>query len=98
MHPGAASDITGIGEFIEEDSLRAAGRVRKDILDAIRKLVPFPYQGYQRTDITSRPLCFWTTHKSLIAYAPDEMPPLVIAVLDGRRNPRVIEAILRGRQ
>ena len=49
-------------------------------------------------DLTSRPLRFWTAHKYLIAYAPDEAPLLVIAVLDGRRNPRVIEAILRGIQ
>jgi hypothetical protein len=33
----------------------------------------------------------------LIAYAPDEKPLVVIAVLHGRRNPLVISAILRGR-
>ena len=46
LHPGAASDITGIWEFIAEDSLHAAGRVRRDILDAIHNLVPFPHQGH----------------------------------------------------
>ncbi len=38
LHPAAASDITGIWEFIAEDNLRAARRVREDILDAICKL------------------------------------------------------------
>jgi plasmid stabilization system protein ParE len=52
VHPGAASDITGIWEFIAEGNPDAAGRVREDILDAIRKLVPFPHQGRQRTDLT----------------------------------------------
>jgi hypothetical protein len=33
----------------------------------------------------------------MIAYAPDEYPLLVIAVLHGRRNPRVMAAILRAR-
>ena len=33
----------------------------------------------------------------VIAYSPDEKPIAVIAVLHGRRNPRVIAAILRGR-
>jgi hypothetical protein len=34
----------------------------------------------------------------VIAYAPDEKPLAVIAVLHGRRSPRVIAAILKGRE
>ena len=98
LHPGAASDITSIWEFIAEDNPRAAGRVREDILDAIRRLVPFPLQGHQRADLTSRPLRFRTVRNYLIAYAPDEKPLLILAVLHGRRSPRVIAAILRGRK
>jgi plasmid stabilization system protein ParE len=41
LHPGAASDITSIWEFIAKDNPLAAKRVREDILDAICKLVPF---------------------------------------------------------
>jgi len=48
LHPGAAPDITSIWEFIAEDSLDAATRVRQDILDAIHRLVPFPRQGHHR--------------------------------------------------
>jgi plasmid stabilization system protein ParE len=98
LHPGAASDITSIWEFIAAENPRAAGRVREDILDAIRRLVPFPRQGHQRADLTSRPLRFRRVHDYLIAYAPDERPLLVIAVLHGRRSPRVIAAILQGRR
>jgi plasmid stabilization system protein ParE len=35
---------------------------------------------------------------AIIAYAPDERPLLIIAVLHGRRSPRVIAAILRERK
>jgi plasmid stabilization system protein ParE len=56
LHPGAAQDSTDIWEFIAEDNLVAAGRVREDILVGIRSLIPFPYQGHTRTDLTSRPL------------------------------------------
>jgi plasmid stabilization system protein ParE len=97
LHPDAGLDIVSIWEFIAEDNLRSAKRVREDILDAIRGLVPFPRQGHRRTDLTSRPLRFLTLRNYLIAYAPDEKPLAVIAVLDGRRSPRVIAAILRGR-
>jgi len=54
LHPGAAQDITEIWEFIAEDNPLAAGRMREDILDAIRSLVYFPNQGHMRTDLTSR--------------------------------------------
>jgi plasmid stabilization system protein ParE len=58
LHPGAAQDITDIWEFILEDNPLAARRVREDILDAVRKLVPFPHQGHKRPDLTTKPLRF----------------------------------------
>jgi len=98
LHPLAAQDITDIWTFIANDSPRAARRVREQILDAIRGLVPFPHQGHKRPDLTSRPLRFIVVHEYLIAYAPDEKPLWVIAVMHGRRSPRVMAAILRGRE
>jgi hypothetical protein len=46
----------------------------------------------------SRPLRFWRVHDYLIAYAPDERPLWVVAVMHGHRSPRVMAAILRGRE
>jgi plasmid stabilization system protein ParE len=98
LHPGAAQDITEIWEFIAGDNPVAARAFRGDILDAIRKLVRFPRQGHERPDLTSRPLRFRVVRDYLIAYAPEEEPLVVIAVLHGRRNPRIIAAVLRGRE
>jgi plasmid stabilization system protein ParE len=98
LHPEAAKDITEIWEYIAADSPQAAKRVREEILDAIRRLVPFPHQGHKRSDLTSRRLRFQTVKDFLIAYAPDQKPLLVIAVLHGRRNPRVLAAVLRSRE
>jgi plasmid stabilization system protein ParE len=98
LHPGAAQDIVDIWEYIAEDSPLAAQRVRKEILEAIRALVPFPYQGHLRTELTSRPLRFQIVREFVIAYAPEEKPIVVVAVLHGKRNPRVIAAILAGRK
>ncbi len=64
----------------------------------IRALVPFPQVGHIRSDLTSRPLRFHPIRNFLIAYAPDEQPLLVLAVLHGRRNPRVTAALLRTRE
>jgi plasmid stabilization system protein ParE len=98
LHPLAAQDIIDLWTFIANDSPQAARRVREDILDAIRALVHFPHQGHQRPDLTSRPLRFTVVYEYLIAYAPDEKPLWVVAVMHGRRSPRVMAAILRSRE
>lgn len=98
LHPEAAQDILEIWEYIAQDSPLSAKRVREDILDSIRNLVAFPHQGHTRPDLTLRPLRFQIVRDFLIAYAPDEKPILVVAVVHGRRNPRVMAAILRGRK
>lgn len=61
-------------------------------------VVPFPHQGQSRPDLTRRPLRFIVVREYPIAYAPDEKPLWVVAVLHGKRNPRTMAAILRGRQ
>jgi plasmid stabilization system protein ParE len=67
-------------------------------LAAIDAVVPFPNQGHKRPDLTSRPLRFILVREYLIAYAPDEKPLWVIAVMHGRRSPRAMAAILKGRE
>jgi len=97
FHPEARFDLDEIWEFIRADNLDAAERTIAEILSAIRALVPFPHQGHRRPDLTSRPLRFILVREYLVAYAPEEKPLWVVAVLHGRRNPRVMAAILRGR-
>ena len=99
LHPEAYNDLDGITEYItEHGSPDAAHRVVDEILDALANLVPFPQRGHRRPDLTSRPLRFILVYDYLIAYAPDEKPLWVIAVLHGARNPRVMAAILRERE
>ncbi len=97
LHPQAYTDPEEIWEYIAADSLDAADGVREEIYEAIQSLVPFPYEGHSRPDLTAQPLRFQSVRDYVIAYAPDEKPLAVIAVLHGRRSPRVIAAILRGR-
>ena len=69
-----------------------------EIFDTIRGLVPFPGQGHRRPDLTSRPLRFTLVREYLIAYAPEEKPLWILAAMHGRRSPRLMAAILRGRE
>ena len=98
FHPEARLDLDEIWEFIRGDNLDAADRLIAEILDAIDALVPFPGRGHRRPDLTSQPLRFILVREYLIAYAPEEEPLWVVAVMHGRRSPRVMAAILRGRE
>ena len=98
FHPEAAIDLDEIWEFIAESNLDAADKVVADILAAIDTVAASPRQGFRRPDLTSRPLRFILSREYLIAYAPDEKPLWILAVIHGRRNPRTIAAILRGRE
>jgi len=98
FHPEARFDLDEIWEYIHADNLDAADRTITEILSAIRAVVEHPDQGHKRPDLTSRPLRFIVVRDYLIAYAPTERPLWVVAVIHGRRSPRVMAAILRGRE
>jgi plasmid stabilization system protein ParE len=98
LHPDALADLTEIWGYIAADNPAAADRILEEIHEAISDLVPFPQAGHSRSDLTSRPLRFHPIRDFLIVYAPDEKPLVVLAILHGRRNPRVIAALLRGRE
>ena len=98
FHPAAYTDLEEIWGFIAADSLDAADHVLDEIHVAIRSLVAFPNQGHRRPDLTSRPLRFRRVRDYLIAYAPDARPLQIIALLHGRRSPRVLAMILRERE
>ena len=94
FHPEAEVDLIEIWDFIAEDGVDAAGRVRDDISATVRRLVRTPNQGHRRNDLTSHP----GVNDYQIASAPEEKPLLVLAVLHSRRNQRILAGILRGRE
>lgn len=98
FHREAEIDLNTIWEFIAEDNRYAADRIVDQIEATIEALVAFPHQGYRRPNLTSRPLRFKLAGEYVIAYAPEKKPLWVVAVFHGRRNPRVIAAMLRGRE
>ena len=98
FHPEAFADLTDIWEYIATDNIDAADRVAEHIEVALRTLATSPHIGHRRSDLTTRPLRFHVVDRAfLIAYAPDEIPLWVVAVFHGRRSPRLMAAVLRGR-
>jgi toxin ParE1/3/4 len=99
FHPEAFGDLDEIWEYIALDNIDAADGVLGDIHASLRVLSASPHIGHRRPDLTKRPLRFHVVRDEyLIAYAADERPVWVVAVLHGHRNPRVMAAILRDRE
>jgi len=96
LHPRAFDDLDEIRSYIAADNVDAADRVISEIFESFRSLVRFPNQGHKRPDLTSRALSFIVVREYLIAYAPDEKPLWIVAVIHGRRSPRLMAKILRG--
>jgi plasmid stabilization system protein ParE len=98
LHPEAFSDLDGIRAYIAQDNPDARQPGDHGIFDEMRALVAFPNQGYRRPNLTSRPLRFKLVREYVISYAPEKRPLWVVAVFHGRRSPRLMAAILRGRE
>ena len=98
LHPEAFADLDDIRDYIAQNNPDAADRVMSEIFGRFRELVPLPDQGFRRQDLSSRLLRFTLVREYLIAYAPEEKPLLIIAIIHGRRSPRIMAAILRGRK
>jgi plasmid stabilization system protein ParE len=97
FHTEAYADLADIWDFIAEDNIDAADRLIGELFDVIRSLPAFPNQGRLRPELTVRPLRFLVVREYLIAYDPSSNPLCIVAVLHGRRNPRVMAAVLRNR-
>jgi plasmid stabilization system protein ParE len=98
LHPEVYGDLDDIHDYVQGFNPAAADRVLDEFLVAFDLLARFPHQGHFRSDLTSKPLRFKVIQNYLIAYAYETKPLWIVAVIDGRRNPRVIASILRARE
>jgi len=91
ISPEAAANIREIWEFIAEDNVAAAERVRQELQDAMRGLADTPGKGHLREDLTDKAVRFWRVRSYLIVYRPDTDPLEIVAVLHGARDiPRLL--------
>ena len=81
FHPEAEADLDEIWGYIAAGNVNTADRVMAHSQRALENLVPFPNQGHKWPDLTTRPVRIKWVRDHLIAYAPDEKPLRVIAVM-----------------
>ena len=58
LSPEAAQDIREIWAYIAADNIKAARRVRLQILDACQRVARNPGIGHSREDLTDKPVLF----------------------------------------
>jgi plasmid stabilization system protein ParE len=85
LSPEAAEDIREIWTYVAADSIKAARRLRLQILDACQRIAENPKIGHSREDLTEKPVLIWPTGSYLIVYAPRK-PVEVVRVLHGARD------------
>jgi antitoxin ParD1/3/4 len=71
----------------------AADRVEQAIYDGCEFVAESPMHGHSRSDLTGRPLRFWTLTRYpnySVVYRPETSPLQIVAVLHGKRNLRRI--------
>ena len=90
LSPEASQDIIEIYEYIAQDSMEAAERVRLELLEALRGLAEMPGKGHRREDLTKGPALFWTVRSYQVIYRIEGEPIDIVAVLHGKRNIRRI--------
>ena len=73
----------------ESGPTRAEG-LRRAFLDVASRLSHMPGMGHTRTDLTDRPVLFWSVHDLLVAYRPDTRPIEIVRVLHGARGPEAL--------
>ena len=86
LSPEAYDDIDEMWEFIAQDNIDAADRVREEIFAACEKLAETPGMGHLRQDLADEPLRFWAVYSYLIIYREDSDPLEIVRVLHGARD------------
>jgi len=97
LTPLARADIFDIWSYIADNSEDAANRVEQAIYEACAFMAEASTRGHTRSDLTNRPLRFWTLTRYpnyTVVYRPETAPLQVVAVLHGKRN---IQQVLKQR-
>jgi toxin ParE1/3/4 len=81
----AVGDLREIWEFVADDSLTAADRLREEFFGPFRKLAEVPGMGHRREDLTHRDVLFWVLYSYLIIYRSSR-PLRVVRIIHAKRD------------
>lgn len=87
LTPVAVEDLREIASWLAEQAGEAvAERVENGLFASFQRLADTPGLGHRRSDLTKRPLVFFTINPYLIVYQRDISPIIIHAILHGARD------------
>jgi len=88
LSPEAERDLDVIKDhLLREASPKVARHVLRELRSAIRFLAANPRAGHLRSDLTVKPVYFWTVFSYAIVYSVGRQTPLqVVRVFHGARD------------
>ena len=97
LTPRAKRDLVQIGDSIaDEAGLVIAEYVLEKFREAFRFLAEQPGAGHVREDLAEDPAVkFWAVFSYFVAYAHEERPLGIVAIVHGSRDPDVMRRQLR---
>ena len=81
----AVGDLREIWEFVADDSLTAADRLREEFFGTFRNLAEVPGMGHKREDLTHRDVLFWALYSYLIIYR-NSQPLRIVRIIHAKRD------------
>lgn len=82
----AKTDLQQIWNYIADDNIDAADKVRNEIRSALEKLARTPFVGHTRRDVKNPAYRFWVVYSYLIVYRPETSPLQVVRIVHGARD------------
>lgn len=82
----AKLDLEQIWEYIADDDIDAADKVRNKIRDALDRVARVPGIGHSRRDVKNPRYRFLVVYSYVIAYFPDTKPLQIVRIVHGARN------------
>ena len=82
----ARSDLKQIWNYIADDNIDAADKVRDEIKSNLQKLARMPFIGHRRTDVKNPAYLFWVVYSYLIVYRPETKPLQIVRIIHGARD------------
>lgn len=89
----AQSDVEEIIDLIAADDVNAAIRFDAEVHRAFEILGDNPHAGHKRSDLTDRPVFFWTVMRSFAVIYLKSTPVLIVRVV---RWSRITQSFLVG--
>ena len=82
----ADQDLFEIWQRIALDSIELADRIESEFWALFQSLGRMPGQGHFRSDLTKRPVRFFSLYSFVIVYWSTVTPIRIVAILRGKRD------------